>query len=68
MLLGPMCLFTLVAFASNKCAGECSLDTGGKLAIAMWLHSSAHLQYTVAGLSEFYLIKTFSQTTSGSNI
>jgi hypothetical protein len=54
------CLLTLVAFASNECAGACSLDWWkiGNMCIR-------HLQYTVAGLSAFFLIKTFSQQQVG---
>ena len=55
ILLGLMCLLTLVAFASEECAGECSIGTGGILAIC------AFFAFTAAGLSAFYLTKISSQ-------
>jgi hypothetical protein len=55
ILLGPMCLLTLVAFASKECAGECLIGTGGILAIC------AFFMFTAAGLSAFYLTKISSQ-------
>lgn len=63
ILLGPMCLLTLVAFASKECGGECSLSTGGILAIC------AFFAFGGACLSAFYLNKKISsQTTSESNV
>jgi hypothetical protein len=55
ILLGLMCLLTLVAFASKECAGECLIGTGGILAIC------AFFMFMAAGLSAFYLTKISSQ-------
>jgi hypothetical protein len=55
ILLGLMCLLTLVAFASKECAGECLIGRGGILAIC------AFFIFTAAGLSAFYLTKISSQ-------